>query len=162
MKGLTCMESTAQLIYDISFLIRLFETSKMPNGNNMSGDEIENLSDIEGLVLRILDFKKSKMYISDFKKTYPVVSMSKFSTNITNLRKKGLLEKRIDSVDERKTVVVLTESGKKAISVLRNGEMKLYEEIARGLNLNPKKDKAIYHAALKRGIDHFGKRLKQE
>jgi DNA-binding MarR family transcriptional regulator len=72
------------------------------------------------------------------------------------------LEKKIDSYDERKTVIVLTESGKKAIAALRNGEMKLYEEIASGLSLNSKKDKAIYHAALKRGIDHFGKLLRQD
>ena len=40
--------------------------------------------------------------------------------------------------------------------------MELYEEIARGLNLDPKKDEPIYHAALERAIKHFGKLLKQD
>ena len=59
-------------------------------------------------------------------------------------------------------MVVLTKRGKKAIAVLRNKEMELYKEIARGLSLNSKKDKTIYHAALKRGIVHFKKLLKQD
>jgi DNA-binding MarR family transcriptional regulator len=155
-------KSTAQLIYDISFVIRLYGEGKAPNGDGKAGESIEKLSELESLILEIMDFKKTKMFISDFKDAYPAISKSKFSTEISKLWRKGLVEKRNDPEDQRRTIVELTKKGNAAITGIKDGQMKLYEEIARGLSLDPKKDKALYHAALERGINHFKELLEQK
>ena len=158
------MKNTAELIRDISFLIRLYGASEesKANGGGKKAKKKEKLSELEILILEIMDYKNTKMYITDFNKLYPTITTSNFSLNISNLWRSGLVEKKNDPEDQRRTVVELTEKGREAVVAIRKRQMELYEEIANSLSLDPKKDKPVYHAAVERGINYFERRLKQK
>ena len=136
MEGNNKQESIEELIYEMSYRIRLFREKR--------GKKIGELTEYERLILEILD-RWGSLNISEVN-NHISLSSSSISTIITNLSKMKLLEKTKPENNQRTTLVNLTKEGNKKLKDLRNEQLKVFGFIKTSLNLTPEKEKVIREA----------------
>lgn len=124
-------DATKMMIYSLALRVRLYIASKLSEENRF-----QDLSDLEALLLEIIDTKGS-MSISEISHFYPKVSASTISTTISRLwKEKKLVDKNILPENQRITAVNLSDGGRRVLDQIKKRQTDVYSTVAKSLGLS--------------------------
>ena len=141
----------SKAILDLSFRMRLIKA--MQEEQVPSGD----LTERDLMTLELLA-EHGEMTVSEIAASYPNVSTSTISTNITRLWRDKILTKTINPENQRITTVTLTENGKKAFDVYNQQRTERFQRLFEAINVTDD-EKVVFLNIINRAVKAFDKQL---
>ena len=132
--------TTEQILYKIGLRSRLYNESKK------SEENIDQLSARDLLILELLDEEKETT-IGELAEKFPGSSQSTISQYITNLYKKGYVDKIIKIENQKKRYVTLKPEGKRVLKKIKKEEFELYSNFKKTLDLTPEEEEIFNKVA---------------
>ena len=136
MKGNVMPTELENAIHEVNFRMRLLKASSTQDS------VVEELNDRDALLLELIS-KNGQMSVSQIAASYPDVSESTISTNITKLWRDKMVSKTIDPENQRTTIVELTETGKQSLEVIKKQRATLYIAFFKAINVTDEERRVL-------------------
>jgi len=155
-------ESVEELIYELALRMRIVRavqqfSNKLVNEKIMV--EYEEINERECLVLEFLGQHKGHVKMADIKKFFfDDLAISTISSDITNLAKRGWIEKKIDIENQRARIIELTDMGNNVLNYVKQQQSRRFALLIRALGLKGE-EANIIKDVIKRAIEYLDGKL---
>lgn len=148
-------QELGKLMDELGLRMRLLRASQE------NGAPTADLSERDILLLELLD-SHGRMTVSEIGASYPHVSESTISTNITKLwREKKLVSKSINPDNQRITFVEITDNGKEILKLVRQMRTERLATLFRAMEFS-QEEREVMVRLTARAITFFDRYLKQK
>jgi DNA-binding MarR family transcriptional regulator len=142
-----------KLIDDLGMRMRLLRASQEGQSH------VEDLTERDVLLLELLN-GRGRMTVSEIAASYPNVSESTISTNITKLwRNKKLVSKTINPDNQRVTFVELTEKGRELLNVIKQHRSERLATLFRAMKFEDG-EREVFERIIARAVAFFDNSLR--